>query len=63
MLQMVELSKLLRELTAILFGTGNMVPTSETCIQLALEFFKENTMRLVIFYLPKLNSEVNNNFI
>ena len=59
---MAELSKLLRELKSILYGSSDLEPVSDACAQLTLEFFRENTMRLLIVCLPKLNLEVNNNY-
>lgn len=56
---MAELSKLLRELKSILYGNSEMEPVPEACAQLTQEFFRENTMRLLIVCLPKLNLEVN----
>ncbi|KAJ9566352.1 hypothetical protein OSB04_002318 [Centaurea solstitialis] len=51
------LSKLLRELKQILYGNSEAEPVSEACAQLTQEFFKENTLRLLIVCLPKLNLE------
>lgn len=53
----VALSKLLRELKQILYGNSEAEPVSEACAQLTQEFFKENTLRLLIVCLPKLNLE------
>lgn len=55
--KMLELSKLLRELKSILYGNSETEPVSEACAQLTQEFFRENTMRLLIVCLPKLNLE------
>lgn len=55
---MFELSKLLRELKSILYGNSETEPVSEACAQLTQEFFRENTLRLLIVCLPKLNLEV-----
>ncbi|KVH88671.1 Armadillo-like helical [Cynara cardunculus var. scolymus] len=52
-----SLSKLLRELKQILYGNSEAEPVSEACAQLTQEFFKENTLRLLIVCLPKLNLE------
>lgn len=60
-LQMLELSKLIRELKSILYGNSESEPVSEACAQLTQEFFKENTLRLLIICLPKLNLEVSIN--
>lgn len=56
--QMAELNKHLRELKSILYGSSEAEPVSEACAQLTQEFFTENTMRLLIICLPKLNLEV-----
>lgn len=58
LLQMAELSKLIRELKSILYGNSESEPVTEACAQLTQEFFKENTLRLLIICLPKLNLEV-----
>ncbi|XP_061344326.1 putative MO25-like protein At5g47540 isoform X2 [Gastrolobium bilobum] len=55
--KMSELSKNIRELKAILYGNSESEPVSEACAQLTQEFFKENTLRLLIKCLPKLNLE------
>lgn len=61
---MAELSKLICELKMTLYGNGENEPVAEACAELTQEFFKENTLRLLIIFLPKLNLEVrmlNNN--
>lgn len=55
--KMAELSKLIRELKSILYGNNEAEPVPEACAQLTQEFFKENTLRLLITCLPKLNLE------
>ncbi|RVW33600.1 putative MO25-like protein [Vitis vinifera] len=55
--KMSELSKLIRELKSILYGNSEAEPQAEACCQLTQEFFKENTLRLLITCLPKLNLE------
>ncbi|KAF9679391.1 hypothetical protein SADUNF_Sadunf06G0010300 [Salix dunnii] len=55
--KMVELAKNTRELKSILYGDSESEPVSEACAQLTQEFFKENTLRLLIICLPKLNLE------
>ncbi|KAF6161921.1 hypothetical protein GIB67_014123 [Kingdonia uniflora] len=55
--KMSELSKLIRELKSILYGSSEAEPVSEACSQLTQEFFRENTLRLLIICLPKLNLE------
>ncbi|KAL8160795.1 hypothetical protein V2J09_012284 [Rumex salicifolius] len=52
-----ELSKLVRELKSILYGSSEAEPVPEACMQLTQEFFKENTLRLLVICLPKLNLE------
>ncbi|CAN1337159.1 Putative MO25-like protein At5g47540 [Linum perenne] len=54
---MLELSKNIRELKSILYGNSEAEPVAEACAQLTQEFFKENTLRLFIVCLPKLNLE------
>ena len=56
--QMVELSKLMRELKQVLYGDSESEPVAEACTQLTQEFFREDTLRLLITCLPKLNLEV-----
>ncbi|KAK9014501.1 hypothetical protein V6N11_005656 [Hibiscus sabdariffa] len=55
--KMTELCKNLRELKSILYGNGESEPVSEACAQLTQEFFREDTLRLLITCLPKLNLE------
>lgn len=57
-LQMTELSKNLRDLKSILYGDSEAEPVAEACAQLTQEFFRENTLRVLIKCLPKLNLEV-----
>lgn len=59
-MQMSELSKLLLEIRTILYGTDQSEPNSEACAKLTLEFFKDDTMRLLILALPKLGLGVSN---
>lgn len=59
-MQMQELSKNIREMKSILYGNGESEPVTEACVQLTQEFFRENTLRLLIIHLPKLNLEVCN---
>ncbi|MBA0565710.1 hypothetical protein Golob_010574, partial [Gossypium lobatum] len=54
---MAELCKNIRELKSILYGNSESEPVSEACAQLTQEFFRENTLRLLITCLPKLNLE------
>ncbi|XP_022927433.1 putative MO25-like protein At5g47540 isoform X2 [Cucurbita moschata] len=55
--KMLELSKNVRELKSILYGNSESEPVAEACAQLTQEFFRENTLRLLINCLPKLNLE------
>lgn len=55
--KMAELSKNIRELKCILYGNGEHEPVTEACAQLTQEFFRENTLRLLIICIPKLNLE------
>ncbi|KAI4298782.1 hypothetical protein L6164_032300 [Bauhinia variegata] len=55
--KMAELSKNIRELKTILYGNSESEPIAEACVQLTQEFFRENTLRLLINFLPKLNLE------
>ncbi|XP_073055970.1 putative MO25-like protein At5g47540 isoform X2 [Primulina eburnea] len=54
---MMELSKLMRDLKVILYGDSETEPVAEACAQLTQEFFRENTLRLLITRLPELNLE------
>ncbi|KAJ8498427.1 hypothetical protein OPV22_008979 [Ensete ventricosum] len=55
--KMAELCKNIRELKFILYGNSESEPIAEACAQLSQEFFRENTLRLLIICLPKLNLE------
>ncbi|KAG6768944.1 hypothetical protein POTOM_024556 [Populus tomentosa] len=55
--QMADLAKNTRELKSILYGNSESEPVPEACAQLTQEFFRENTLRLLIICLPKLNLE------
>lgn len=55
---MAELCRDIRELKCILYGSSDAEPVPEACAQLTQEFFRENTLRLLIICLPKLNLEV-----
>ncbi|GER44893.1 Mo25 family protein [Striga asiatica] len=55
--KMMELGKLIRELKQVLYGDSESEPVPEACTQLTQEFFRENTLRLLIICLPKLNLE------
>ncbi|XP_065862499.1 putative MO25-like protein At5g47540 isoform X1 [Euphorbia lathyris] len=55
--KMEELFKHIRELKVILYGSSESEPVSDACAQLTQEFFKENTLNLLIEFLPKLSLE------
>ncbi|KAJ8499388.1 hypothetical protein OPV22_009940 [Ensete ventricosum] len=55
--KMAELCKNIRELKSVLYGNSESEPVAEACAQLTQEFFRENTLRLLIVCLPKLNLE------
>ncbi|KAK6133251.1 hypothetical protein DH2020_033012 [Rehmannia glutinosa] len=59
--EMMELSKLIRNLKQVLYGDSESEPVSEACAQLTQEFMKENTLRLLIICLPKLDLEARKN--
>ncbi|KAJ9686858.1 hypothetical protein PVL29_015629 [Vitis rotundifolia] len=50
-----ELNKCILEIRTILYGIDGAEPVSEACAQLTLEFLKEDTIRLLIVCLPKLD--------
>ncbi|KAJ7964737.1 putative Calcium-binding protein [Quillaja saponaria] len=53
--KMSELSKAVLEIRIKLFGNGESEPNRDACAQLTQEFFKEDTFRLLIICIPKLN--------
>ena len=53
-----EICRNIRELKSILYGNSEAEPVAEACAQLTQEFFREDTLRLLITCLPKLNLEV-----
>lgn len=58
-MQMSELNKTISQMRTILYGSGEAEPSPDACAQLTLEFFKENTFRLFMACIPRLNSGVN----
>ncbi|KAL6330384.1 hypothetical protein AAG906_040313 [Vitis piasezkii] len=50
-----ELNKCILEIRTILYGIDGAEPVLEACTQLTLEFLKEDTIRLLIVSLPKLD--------
>ncbi|XAR56759.1 hypothetical protein NMG60_11037346 [Bertholletia excelsa] len=55
--KMVELNKFIREMKVILYGSSESEPPVEASSQLTQEFFREDTFRLLILCLPKLDLE------
>ncbi|XP_020571540.1 putative MO25-like protein At5g47540 [Phalaenopsis equestris] len=55
--KITELCKLIWELKSLLYGNNEAEPVPEACAQLTQEFFRENTLRLLIVCLPKLTLE------
>ncbi|KAJ6680546.1 PROTEIN putative-RELATED [Salix purpurea] len=53
--KMSELSKQILEIRIVLFGNGQAEPNPDACAQLAQEFFKHDTFRLLVSCLPKLD--------
>ncbi|KAL9397502.1 hypothetical protein Peur_011755 [Populus x canadensis] len=53
--KMSELSKVILEIRAVLFGNGQAEPNPDACAHLAQDFFKHDTFRLLILSLPKLD--------
>ncbi|KAJ4730167.1 putative Calcium-binding protein [Melia azedarach] len=49
-----ELSKLILEIRTVLLGSDQSEPNADACEQLTREFFREDTLRLLILCLPKL---------
>ncbi|CAN1237905.1 Putative MO25-like protein At5g47540 [Linum grandiflorum] len=52
--KMAELGKVLVEMRTILFGEGQAEPNADACSQVTQEFFREDTLRVLIGCLPKL---------
>ncbi|XP_062009305.1 putative MO25-like protein At5g47540 [Rosa rugosa] len=50
-----ELTKSMLEIRTLLYGDGESEPNKDTCAQLTQEFFKDDTFRLLIASLSKLN--------
>ncbi|KAJ6723795.1 CALCIUM-BINDING PROTEIN 39-RELATED [Salix koriyanagi] len=53
--KMSELSKQILEIRIVLLGNGQAEPNPDACAQLAQEFFKHDTFRLLVACLPKLD--------
>lgn len=54
-LQMSELDKCILEMRTILYGIDGAEPVAEACAQLTVEFLKDDTVRVLIDCLPKLD--------
>lgn len=52
---MSELKKLILEMRTVLYGDDRSEPITEACAKLTVEFFKGDTLRLLIICLPKLD--------
>ena len=59
LMQISELNKTISQMRTILYGNGEEEPNPDACAQLTQEFFRENTFRLFIACIPRLNSGVN----
>ncbi|KAG7011876.1 putative MO25-like protein, partial [Cucurbita argyrosperma subsp. argyrosperma] len=51
-----ELNKTISQMRTVLYGNGGAEPNADACAQLTQEFFKENTFRLLVVCIPRLNS-------
>ena len=60
-MQISELGKLLLDIRTVLYGDGQIEPSSDACAQLTKEFFQNDTFRLLINCLPCLDSGVSIN--
>ncbi|KAL8469814.1 hypothetical protein ACS0TY_032610 [Phlomoides rotata] len=55
--KLAQLDVNIRELKSILYGIEESEPVPDACAQVTQEFFADDTMRLLILCLPKLNFE------
>ncbi|XP_057765551.1 putative MO25-like protein At5g47540 [Salvia miltiorrhiza] len=55
--KLAQLDADIRELKSILYGIEESEPVAEACAQVTQEFFTDDTMRLLILCLPKINFE------
>ncbi|KAG2301763.1 hypothetical protein Bca52824_030414 [Brassica carinata] len=55
--KMAELSRSVRDMKSILYGNSKAEPVADARSQLTHEFLREDTLRLLISCLPKLNLE------
>ncbi|KAM1059529.1 hypothetical protein TB1_023578 [Malus domestica] len=53
--KMEELTKAILEIRTVVYGDDDSEPNKDTCAQLTREFFREDTFRLLIVCLSKLN--------
>ncbi|KAG8386055.1 hypothetical protein BUALT_Bualt03G0109200 [Buddleja alternifolia] len=56
-IELEELDAHITEMKSILYGDQQSEPVPEACAQLTQEFFSDDTMRLLILCIPKLNFE------
>ncbi|XP_021274417.1 putative MO25-like protein At5g47540 isoform X2 [Herrania umbratica] len=59
--KIAELDKLILDIRTVLYGDGQVEPSSDACAQLTKEFFQQDTFRLLILCLPTLNSGARQN--
>lgn len=55
-----KLDLLIGEMKSILFGVCEFENIQEACLKLTKEFFRDDTLLVLILCLPKLNLEVSN---
>lgn len=59
-LQLTDLSKTILEIRTVLYGDGESEPNPDACSQVTQEFFRDDTFRLLIIFLPNLKLGVRN---
>ncbi|XP_038874972.1 putative MO25-like protein At5g47540 [Benincasa hispida] len=59
---MSELNEIISQMRTVLYGNVEAEPSPDACSQLTQELFKENTFRLFIASIPKLNSGLDQCF-
>ncbi|KAI7741779.1 hypothetical protein M8C21_000623 [Ambrosia artemisiifolia] len=50
-----EVRKVIHEMRTVLYGDERLEPAEEACVKLTLEFFKDDTFRMLIVCLPNLD--------
>ena len=58
MVQICELRKVILEMRTVLYGDERSEPAEDACVKLTQEFFKEDTLRILIASLPNLDPGV-----